>query len=106
LFCLQKITRTVFILNLSGGVLDIFYPTWKMKIATNEKLFLMTCQLWKETYCHSGESLVDVTPCIEYKDNSFMWHPYEAFDCSRGYVVSWYLKCTNLFRIIAFMLFE
>lgn len=41
----------------AGGVLDIFYPDWKMKIAANEKLFRMTCQLWKEAYCHSGEDM-------------------------------------------------
>jgi hypothetical protein len=30
--------------------LDIFYPEWKMKIAFNETLFRMTCQLWREAY--------------------------------------------------------
>lgn len=53
-----------------------------MKIATNEKLFSMTCQLWKEAYCHGGESLND----LEAGD-SFKWHPYGAFDCSKGYMV-------------------
>ena len=37
--------------KIKGGVLDVFYPKWKMKIATNELLFKMTCQLWKEAYC-------------------------------------------------------
>ena len=41
--------------NGSGGVLDIFYPSWKMSIALNKRLFQMTSQLWSETYCYSGE---------------------------------------------------
>jgi len=36
--------------NGSGGVLDIFYPKWKMDIATNESLFHATSQLWKAAY--------------------------------------------------------
>ena len=60
--------------NGAGGVLDIFYPDWKMSIATNEQLFRMTCQLWKESYCN-GETKEDVR-----------WHPYGTFDCSRGYM--------------------
>jgi len=93
--------------NGAGGVLDIFYPEWKMKIATNETLFRMTCQLWKEAYCHSGESLED---CMALKstmteacndgdisgnnsnsnsidvDNSFKWHPYGLFDFNKGFM--------------------
>jgi hypothetical protein len=45
----------------AGGVLDIFYPEWKMKIASNERLFRMTCQLWKEAYCHSDDRPEDMT---------------------------------------------
>lgn len=60
--------------NGAGGVLDIFYPEWKMHIASNERLFRMTCQLWKEAYC-DGENEDDVR-----------WHPYGKFDCNRGYM--------------------
>mmetsp|Transcript_6236 Transcript_6236/g.9100 ORF Transcript_6236/g.9100 Transcript_6236/m.9100 type:complete len:405 (-) Transcript_6236:1056-2270(-) len=60
--------------NGAGGVLDIFYPEWKMNIATNEQLFRMTRQLWKEAY-FNGETEEDVR-----------WHPYGAFDCNRGYM--------------------
>jgi hypothetical protein len=60
--------------NGAGGVLDIFYPEWKMGIATNERLFRMTCQLWKEAYCN-GE-----------KEEDVRWHPYGTFDCNRGYM--------------------
>ena len=59
---------------LIGGVLDIFYPEWKLKIATNETLFRMTCQLWKEAYCHLGEKLEDLlSPPIN-----------SNFDCDGG----------------------
>jgi hypothetical protein len=60
--------------NGAGGVLDIFYPEWKMSIATNERLFRMTCQLWKEAYCN-GEN-----------DDDVRWHPYGAFDHNKGYM--------------------
>lgn len=84
-----------------------------MKIATNETLFRMTCQLWHEAYCHSGEKLEDLTSstsvddCIAELENcdvgdydyvgkdkdsnndlSYKWHPFGAFDCSRGHMVS------------------
>ena len=60
--------------NGAGGVLDIFYPDWKMAIATNERLFRMTCQLWKEAYSN-GENEDDVR-----------WHPYGTFNCNIGYM--------------------
>jgi hypothetical protein len=73
--------------NGAGGVLDIFYPDWKLKIATNERLFYMTCQLWKETYCccysSSESSEMNEDETISYK-----WHPYGKFDYDRGYMVS------------------
>ena len=72
--------------NGAGGVLDIFYPDWKMKIATNERLFHMTCQLWKETYCYSGEKGSDGI-LNEDEANSYKWHPYGKFDYDRGYMV-------------------
>jgi hypothetical protein len=67
----------------AGGVLDIFYPDWKMKIAMNERLFHMTCQLWKEVYCYSSESEMNSDEA-----NSYKWHPYGKFDYDRGYMVS------------------
>ena len=92
--------------SFSGGVLDIFYPDWKMKIATNEVLFRMTCQLWKEAYCHSGETLEDLSNStigeadgnVEAGSRSddliFKWHPFGAFDCDKGYMVSHQFCCT------------
>lgn len=82
--------------NGAGGVLDIFYPEWKMKIATNEMLFRVTCQLWKEAYCYSGErveDLIDKSGASDgadiehyHDDVPFKWHPFRAFDCSRGFM--------------------
>jgi hypothetical protein len=69
-----------------------------MKIATNERLFRMTCQLWKEAYCHDGESLEDMLPTTEQDaDNSFKWHPYGSFDCSRGHLVS--TDCSKVIKV-------
>jgi len=45
---IKKLSST----NGTGGVLDIFYPDFKMDIATNETLFRATSQLWD-----SGEIL-------------------------------------------------
>ena len=73
-----------------------------MKIATNERLFRMTCQLWKEAYYHNGEELKDLSCCNKvddgacngYRDeededdDSFKWHPFGSFDCNKGYMVS------------------
>lgn len=88
--------------NGAGGVLDVFYPDWKMKIATNERLFRMTTQLWKAAYCHSGESIDDLSlqartddasddsTSMEEgdRDGTFKWHPYGAFHCDQGYMYS------------------
>ena len=52
----------------------------------------MTQQLWKEAYCHEGESLDDLMANdggnVEGEDGiSYKWHPFGAFDCSKGYMV-------------------
>jgi hypothetical protein len=58
----------------------------------------MTCQLWKEAYCHDGESLEDMLPTTEQDaDNSFKWHPYGSFDCSRGHLVS--TDCSKVIKV-------
>lgn len=66
--------------NGSGGVLDLFYDTWKLKVATKARLFRMTSQLWKAAYCHKDEALDDLKAEEQYK-----WHPFGAFDTERGY---------------------
>ena len=76
--------------NGAGGVLDIYYPDWKMKIATNERLFRMTGRLWKEAYCcdDDGHSSSEGEMNSDEATNSYKWHPYGKFDCDRGYMVS------------------
>ena len=66
--------------NGSGGVLDLFYPEWKMQVANNPRLFHATCQLWEAAYCHQGETLDELDDSLAFK-----WHPYGPFDCQRGY---------------------
>lgn len=66
--------------NGSGGVLDIFYPSWKMSIALNKRLFQMTSQLWSETYCYSGEEFEQLD-----EEDRWKWHPFGSFDPSHGY---------------------
>lgn len=73
---LTKLSST----NGSGGVLDIFYPSWKMSLALNERLFQMTSQLWREAYCHSGEDYDQLDEEERHK-----WHPFGPFNPSHGY---------------------
>ena len=46
---LSKLSST----NGSGGVLDIFDTKWQMKLATNDLIYGMTCDLWKSSYTSS-----------------------------------------------------
>jgi hypothetical protein len=66
--------------NGSGGVLDLFYDAWKLRVATNPRLFYHTSQLWQAAYCHDDESKEDLDTSDQYK-----WHHHGAFDISRGY---------------------
>lgn len=72
-----------------GGVLDVFYPKWKMDVATNESLFRITRQLWREAYFHSGEGLDNEDKADIGLDEDFKWHPFGEFDCDIGYMVRW-----------------
>lgn len=64
--------------NGSGGVLDLFYPNFKLDIATNETLFKATSELWRTSYRNGKEEDGENQP-------EWMNHPYENFDCSKGY---------------------
>ena len=66
-------------------MLDVFYPKWKMDVATNERLFRMTCQLWREAYFHSGEGIGN--EAADGPDEDFKWHPFGEFNCEIGYMV-------------------
>ena len=67
--------------NGSGGVLDLFYPDWKMQVASNPRLFHATSQLWKAAYCHGGETRDELDD-----ESQFKWHPYGPFDCEEGFM--------------------
>ena len=66
--------------NGSGGVLDLFYPDWKMNIALDDRLFAITRQLWRECYCYNGEDKNDLPDDEQYK-----WHPFGEFNPDVGY---------------------
>jgi hypothetical protein len=74
---LQSLSST----NGSGGVLDLFYPEWKIQVASSPRLFWATCELWKAAYCHNGETRDELND-----SHVFKWHPYGPFDCDRGYM--------------------
>ena len=63
--------------NGTGGVLDIYYPSWKMNVAvTNLKLLSVVSQLWEIGFNshHEDESLVE-----EWKR-----HPFGPFDVNKA----------------------
>jgi len=66
--------------NGAGGILDVYYPQWKMKIALNEKNFRITTELWQAAFICNGESIDDLS-----KDDYFKFHPYGIFDSRKGY---------------------
>jgi hypothetical protein len=61
--------------NGSGRVLELFYDDWKMKVATNPRMFIMTTQLWESAYCHCGETKEDLR---DEDNNQFKWHPADV----------------------------
>ena len=65
----------------AGGVLDVFFEDWKIAIATNEKLYRITTELWRAAYCHRGEAKPDLAERDHWK-----WHPYGAWDCRKAYM--------------------
>jgi hypothetical protein len=72
--------------NGSGGILDIYYESWQITLfATNPKLFQITTELWKHSFCHhQNESYNDLLFNTDQKQH--MWHPYGPFDCKKGYM--------------------
>lgn len=55
----------------SGGVLDVFYEDWKLKVNEHYNVVGAMQQLWGHTYGGHRELYA---------------HPYGAFDCNRGYM--------------------
>jgi Protein of unknown function (DUF1479). len=75
---LQQLSST----NGSGGVLDIFYPRFKMDIGTNERLFRATQQLWESAYAHDGQSEEELISIGKHE----AFHPFGKFDVHKGYM--------------------
>lgn len=42
----------------AGGILDIYYESWKMELHEREDLFDIISDLWSQTYCRQDEVLV------------------------------------------------
>lgn len=97
----------------SGGVLDIFYPPWKLRLAQNPRFFSTISQLWAATYAATPsnrheEALPPISPSQAQKtnkkhetsndvleDRQLYSHPYGPFDPNRGF---FYLDRTG-FRV-------
>lgn len=96
---LKKLSST----NGSGGVLDIFYPQWKFKMAMNPTFFSIISQLWQVGFHHDPDDFYDHNhenkkECSDigangrnHSDNDddggdFKKHPYGPFHCDRGYI--------------------
>ena len=95
---LTKLSTT----NGSGGVLDVFYPLWKIRVATDPTLLHATQQLWRASWCCEGETKEDLMTTVTNVDDEkertinmeksaategfFRWHPYGPFDCEKGYI--------------------
>jgi CheY-like chemotaxis protein len=62
----------------SGGVLDLFYFDWKLRLNENPKVVVSLQTLWKHSYA-AYDSTSDSA------DSTFA-HPFGQFDPSRGYI--------------------
>jgi len=78
---LMKLSST----NGSGGVLDVFYPDFKLDIATNEKLFQATCDLWASCFHHQSGQEMKTEGTSDTSKDEWMRHPFGPFDCRKGY---------------------
>jgi hypothetical protein len=57
--------------NGAGGILDIFYGDWKLKLNENEKIFNVLGQLWASTFA---------TNDVHYQ------HPFGTFNTEQGFM--------------------
>lgn len=77
----------------AGGVLDVFYPSFKLELASNPKLFQATTELWSHAYENEGTiSTAAMTsndsqgPDEHMYNYDLKFHPYGAFDPNKGYM--------------------
>lgn len=97
----------------SGGVLDLFYPPWKLHLAQSPRFFSAISQLWAATYAaipsnrheealpplfssHTEKSnkTHEISDAF-FEDKLLYAHPYGAFDPTQGF---FYLDRTG-FRV-------
>ncbi|CAI5709780.1 unnamed protein product [Hyaloperonospora brassicae] len=55
----------------AGGILDLFYPSWRLKVAEHEQVFAAMTDLWQATYAQNHPDFQ---------------HPFGPFDGKRGYM--------------------
>lgn len=55
----------------AGGILDVFYASWKLKINEDMRLFSLASELWRRTYAENS-------PPFQ--------HPFGDFDPGKGYM--------------------
>ena len=55
----------------AGGILDIYYADWKLRLNENPEIFSIMCSLWDNTYALNE---------MDFE------HPYKALDASKGFM--------------------
>ncbi|CAK4660410.1 hypothetical protein AeMF1_015120 [Aphanomyces euteiches] len=58
----------------AGGILDLFYPSWRLKVAENSKVFDVISDLWDATYARATEP------------RDLFYHPFGAFPGKQGFM--------------------
>lgn len=66
---LEKLSST----KGSGGILDLFYHNWKLRLNEDERVVSIVQQLWQATYA-------------SFYQASAFGHPYGDFDATQGYM--------------------
>lgn len=68
---LTKLSST----NGAGGILDLFYADWKLKLNEHPKVFSILQQLWDASYNSNDHDISQIFP-----------HPYGKFDSDKAYM--------------------
>ena len=67
--------------NGSGGVLDIFYPSWKLKLCENEKMVAIMVQLWSAGFRHDENEWDQDDSEMDFRN-----HQFGPFDLNRAFM--------------------
>ncbi len=57
----------------AGGILDLFYPSWRLSIAEHPKIFQVISELWEATYA-----------CGHADESHLFHHPFGEFNPRQG----------------------